>query len=325
MYRYILMRLAMLIPVLLGISIIIFTIMFFTPGDPARVLLAENATDEAVVKLRTEMGLDDPFHHRYFSYITNIILRGDFGTSYFTKRPVLTEILERFPTTLLLATLSIVFAIVLGVVTGIIAATKQYSIFDNIATAVALFGVSMPTFWQALMLIIVFAIWLGWLPASGFSSPVNWILPVLAIGPATSAAIMRMTRASMLEVLRQDYIRTARAKGQGEMTVILKHALINAMLPVITVIGLSFGNLMGGAIIAESIFSIPGIGSLMVDAIKARNYPVLQGGVLFIAFVFSIVNLFVDILYAFVDPRIKSIYKDTGEKAKKKKEVTAGA
>jgi peptide/nickel transport system permease protein len=181
----------------------------------------------------------------------------------------------------------------------------------------------MPTFWQALMLIIVFAIWLGWLPPSGFSTPASWILPVLSIGPATTAAIMRMTRASMLEVLRQDYIRTARAKGQNEMTVILKHALKNAMIPVITIIGLSFGNLMGGAIIAESIFSIPGIGSLMVNAIKARNYPVLQGGVLFIAFVISVINLCVDILYAFIDPRIKSIYKDKNEKTKTKEGTKA--
>jgi len=312
----------MLIPVLLGISFIIFTIMYFTPGDPARVILAENATDETVAALRNEMGLNDPFHTRYFKYVTDIVLRGDLGTSYFTKRPVLTEILERFPTTLLLATMSITFAIILGVVTGIIAATKQYSIFDNIATAVALFGVSMPTFWQALMLIIVFAIWLRWLPASGFSTPASWILPVLSIGPATSAGIMRMTRASMLEVLRQDYIRTARAKGQNEMTVILKHALRNAMIPVITVIGLSFGNLMGGAVIAESIFTIPGIGTLMVDAIKARNYPVLQGGVLFIAFVFTFINLSVDIIYAFVDPRIKTLYK-AAEKAEKKEGTKA--
>lgn len=313
----------MLIPVMIGISFVIFTMMYFTPGDPARMILGDNATEQDVEMLREEMGLNDPFFVRYFSYIRNIILNGDLGTSYTTKLPVLQEILDRFPTTMLLATLSIIVAVILGVAAGIIAATKQYSIFDNIATAVSLFGVSMPTFWQGLMLIIVFSIWLKWLPPSGFSSPKFWILPVLAIGPSTSATIMRMTRSSMLEVLRQDYIRTARAKGQIESVVIIRHALKNALIPVITVVGLSFGGLLGGAVMAESIFTIPGIGKLMVDSIKSRNYPVVQGGVLFIAIVFSFVNLIVDILYAYVDPRIKSVYK-AKEKSKRDKEGEEG-
>ena len=317
MSRYIVKRLLLMIPVLVGISFIIFTIMSFTPGDPARMILGDQATPEAVEALRETMGLNDPFIIRYLTYIKNIIFHGDFGTSYSTKQPVLDEILNCFQPTFILATLSIVFAIILGILAGVISAVKQYSIFDNIATGISLLGVSMPTFWQALMLIIVFSVWLEWLPASGISEAACWVLPVLSIGPATSATIMRMTRSSMLEVLRADYIRTARAKGQIERVVIFKHALKNAMIPVITVIGISFGGLLGGAVIAETIFAIPGLGKLLVEAIKARNYPLVQGGVIFIAAIFSFVNLAVDILYAFIDPRIKSLYKQTKRKDKK--------
>ena len=304
----------MMLPVLLGISFAIFTMMYFTPGDPARMLLGERAEESVVEELREEMGLNEPFLVRYGTYIKGIVTEGDFGISYSTKRPVLEEILDRFPTTLLLATLSITLALLIGIVAGVIAATKQYSIFDNLATGLSLLGVSMPTFWQGLMLIIVFAVWLRWLPASGFSGPRYWILPVLAIGPSTASTIMRMTRSSMLEVLRQDYIRTARAKGQTERVVIVKHALKNALIPIITVAGLSFGGLLGGAVMAETIFSIPGLGKMMVDAINARNYPVVQGGVLFVAIVVSLVNLAVDLLYAFIDPRIKSQYKTQSRK-----------
>ena len=304
----------MMLPVLLGISFVIFTMMYFTPGDPARMLLGERAEESVVEELREEMGLNEPFLVRYGTYIKGIVTEGDFGISYSTKRPVLEEILDRFPTTLLLATLSITLALLIGIVAGVIAATKQYSIFDNLATGLSILGVSMPTFWQGLMLIIVFAVWLRWLPASGFSGPRYWILPVLAIGPSTASTIMRMTRSSMLEVLRQDYIRTARAKGQTERVVIVKHALKNALIPIITVAGLSFGGLLGGAVMAETIFSIPGLGKMMVDAINARNYPVVQGGVLFVAIVVSLVNLAVDLLYAFIDPRIKSQYKTQSRK-----------
>lgn len=298
-----------MLPVLLGISFVIFTMMYFTPGDPARMLLGERAEEAVVEELREKMGLNEPFLVRYGKYIKGIVTEGDLGISYSTKRPVLEEILDRFPTTLLLATLSITLALIIGIVAGVIAATKQYSIFDNLATGLSLLGVSMPTFWQGLMLIIVFAVWLRVLPASGFSGPRYWVLPVLAIGPSTASTIMRMTRSSMLEVLRQDYIRTARAKGQTERVVIVKHALKNALIPIITVAGLSFGGLLGGAVMAETIFSIPGLGKMMVDAINARNYPVVQGGVLFVAIVVSLVNLVVDLLYAFIDPRIKSQYK----------------
>ncbi|HCL79742.1 MAG TPA: peptide ABC transporter [Synergistaceae bacterium] len=309
MHRYVLRRVVMMIPVLLGVSLVIFTMMYFTPGDPARLILGDTASEAEVEALREEMGLNDTFIVQYSRYLKKAIAHGDLGTSYVTGRPVITEIVARFPTTMLLAMLSVIVSVLIGIPTGIISATKQYSIFDNMAMIFALLGVSMPNFWQGLILIIVFSLHLGWLPASGFYGPSYWILPALTIGTGTAATITRMTRSSMLEVIRQDYIRTARAKGQSEIVVILKHALKNALIPIITVIGLQFGRGLGGAILTESIFSIPGLGKLMVDSIKARNYPVVQGGVLFIAVMFSFINLLVDILYAYADPRIKSQYR----------------
>lgn len=317
MHKYILNRILMMLPVLLGVSLVVFSMMYFTPGDPARLILGETASETEVRELREEMGLNDPFLLQYGRYLKKAVFEGDLGTSYVTGRPVVTEIVARFPTTMLLAVLSVCISLLIGIPTGIISATRQYSIFDNLAMILALVGVSMPNFWQGLVLIIVFSLHLGWLPASGFYGPAYWILPALTIGTSTAATITRMTRSSMLEVIRQDYIRTARAKGQTELVVILKHALKNALIPIITVIGLQLGRGLGGAILTESIFSIPGLGKLMVDSIKARNYPVVQGGVLFIAVMFSFINLLVDVLYAYADPRIKSQYK-RGRKPRKK-------
>jgi peptide/nickel transport system permease protein len=308
MIRYIIKRILMIIPVMLGVSFIVFTMIYFTPGDPAEYLLGVDASEEAVQNLRQELGLNDPFAIRYFNYVKGIVTKFDFGTSYTTHRSVTIELVERFPTTLTLAFLSVSLATIIGIIAGVISATMQYSIFDNIASIVALTGISMPNFWTGLMLIILFAVTLGWLPSSGFESPRYWILPCATIGFACSAAIMRMTRSSMLEVLRQDYITTARAKGQNEVVIIIKHALRNALIPVVTVIGITFGTMLGGAILVESIFAVPGTGKLMVDAISTKNYPMIQGGVLFIALGFSLVNLIVDILYAFIDPRIKTQY-----------------
>lgn len=318
MIRYILKRLLMMIPVLFGVAFVIFTMLYFTPGDPAVQILGEGATPEAIAALREELGLNAPFVVRFFNYIKDLVWYGDLGISYSTNRPVIDEILSRFPTTLELAALSVLIATFIGVFCGIIAAVRQYSIYDNVATVVSLIGASMPNFWQGIMMILLFSVYLGWLPASGFDSPICWIMPAMTIGTSTAASIMRMTRSSMLEVIRKDYIRTARAKGQSEFVVIFHHALKNAMIPVLTTIGLSFGRMMGGAVLTESIFAIPGLGSLIVNAIKARDYPVVQGGVLFIAFVFGFVNLFVDILYAFCDPRIKAMY---GSCKKRKKEA----
>lgn len=316
MIRYILKRILMMIPVLFGVAFVIFTMLYFTPGDPAVQILGEGAAPEAIAALREELGLNAPFVVRFFNYIKDLVWYGDLGISYSTNRPVIDEILSRFPTTLELAALSVLIATFIGVFCGIIAAVRQYSVFDSIATVVSLVGASMPNFWQGIMMILLFSVYLGWLPASGFDSPVCWIMPALTIGTSTAASIMRMTRSSMLEVIRKDYIRTARAKGQSEFVVIFHHALKNAMIPVLTTIGLSFGRMMGGAVLTESIFAIPGLGSLIVNSIKARDYPVVQGGVLFIAFVFGFVNLFVDILYAFCDPRIKAMY-GSGKKRKK--------
>lgn len=315
MSKFIFKRLLMMIPVLLGVTLVVFTIMYFTPGDPASIILGDMATEEDRALFNEQNGLNGSFVEQYFTYMKKVIVEGDLGTSYTTKLSVTNEILSRFPTTFKLAGISIVLACVIGIVCGIISATRQYSLFDHIATGASLIGVSLPNFWQGMMLIIVFSAWLGWLPPSGFSTPAHWILPAITIGTSSAANIMRMTRSSMLEVIRQDYIRTARSKGQKESIVIWKHALRNALIPIITVVGLNFGKLLGGAVLTESIFSIAGIGKLMVDAIKAKNTPLVQGGVLFIAVVMCFVNLLVDVLYAYVDPKIRSQYM-RGKKAK---------
>lgn len=308
MLRFIGKRLLMMIPVVLGVIIIVFTMMYITPGDPARAMLGETALEEDVLALREELGLDDPYFVRLGRYVKNLLLHGDLGISYTTKQPVMTEILARFPTTFWLSFLSVVIAVGVGIPLGVLSATKQYSVFDTVCTSLGLIGVSMPNFWQGLMLIILFSINLGWLPSSGFYGPAYWILPAVTIGTSSAGMIMRMTRSSMLETIRQDYIRTAYAKGQTPRNVIIKHALSNALIPVTTTVGLQFGIMLGGSVLTESIFSVPGIGKLMIEAIKGRNYPVVQGGVLFIAVVFSFVNLIVDLLYAYIDPRIKAQY-----------------
>jgi len=308
MLKFVVKRLLLMIPVLLGVTFIIFTMLYFTPADAADMILGDSATVEQRELLREQLHLNDPFFVQYGNYMKNLITRGDLGTSYTTRLSVTKELLTYFPTTIKLAVLSSLLAAVLGIIFGIISATKQYSIFDKISTGLALIGVSMPNFWLGMMLIIVFAVNLRWLPPSGFSTPASWILPTVTLSCVGVAQLTRMTRSSMLEVIRQDYIRTARAKGLGESKIIFKHALKNALIPVVTAVGLTISRLLGGAVLAESVFSVPGLGKLMVDAIKQRNFPVVQSGVLLIALSMSIVNLLVDILYAFVDPRIRSQY-----------------
>lgn len=322
MIRFVFKRLMTMIPVLLFVTLIIFTMTYFTPGDPAEFTLGDLATEQDREVFREEHGLNDPYLIQYFNYITKLLLKGDLGTSYATKRPVMQEILERFPNTVKLAAFSTIIAVVIGIGGGILSATKQYSIIDNISTGVSLLGVSIPVFWLGMMLILLFSVNLRWFPASGSSSFKYFVLPAFTLGSVAAASIMRMTRSSMLEVIRQDYIRTARAKGQTEKLVIWMHALKNSLIPVITVIGLQFGRLLGGAVVVESVFSFSGLGKLMVDSIMAKNSPVVQGGVLFIATVMCITNLVIDVLYGFVDPRIRSQYmgKKTG-KAKEAKEV----
>jgi len=282
--------------------------MQMTPGDPARLVLGTSAPEAEVQELREEMGLNKPFLVQYFTYMKNMVINQDLGSSFVTKRPVTTEILDTFPTTLKLSTLSILLAGIIGMPLGIISAIKQYSSIDNFSMVFALIGISMPVFWLGLLLILLFSVRFQILPSAGFSSLKHMILPVIALSAQSVAVITRMTRSSMLEVIRKDYIRTVRAKGQKEISVILNHGLRNAIIPVITIVGLQFGRLLGGAVLTESVFSISGVGRLMVESIKMRDFPVVQGSVLFVAIIFSLVNLLVDVLYAYVDPRIKSKY-----------------
>lgn len=299
----------MMIPVLLGVIFILFVLMEITEGDPVKLMLGDNARAEDIIALTEELGLNDPFLKRFADYVIGIVTRFDFGESYQTRTPVMEEILLRFPMTLRLAVLSAGISMILGVLCGIISAIRQYSMFDNVSTAISLIGVSMPNFWQGLMLVLLFSVQLQWLPASGSYGIEYWILPAITLGTSCAASVMRTTRSSMLEVIRQDYIRTARAKGQSEWIVVVRHALKNALIPVVTVIGMQFGSLLGGSVLVESVFALPGLGKYMIDSIKTRDLPVVLGSVLFLAIAFSFVNLFVDILYSFIDPRIQSLYK----------------
>ena len=318
MFRYILRRILYMIPVLLGVTLIIFTILEFTPGDPARQILGEDVDEATIEEYREELGLNKPFLVRFGNYVLGV-LKGDFGTSYVTKQPVADKLFSRYPTTIILSLCSTIIAVLIAIPLGVISAVHQNSFLDGISRVVAMIGVSMPNFWQGLLNIVVFCVYLGWLPSSGFSTPAHWILPAVTIGTSGAAAIMRTTRSTMLETIRQDYIRTARAKGASEKTVIWKHALTNTLIPVSTVIGIRFGSSLAGSVVTEQVFGIPGLGKLMIDSINNRNYPVVLGGVLLIAFAYGIVNLIVDIFYAFIDPRVKSQYV-VAKRTKKKAE-----
>ncbi|HJA70362.1 MAG TPA: ABC transporter permease [Candidatus Lachnoclostridium stercoravium] len=304
MLKFTLKRLLYLILVLIGVSFLVCLLLYMTPGDPVRMMLGESSTPEAQAELRAELGLDDPFLVQYGRYMANIVFHQDLGTSYSTGRPVLESILEVFPNTVTLATASIVIAIVLGTFLGIISAVKQNSLLDNAVMVLALIGTSAPIFWIGILMILLFSVQLNWLPPSGFGSFKQLIMPAVALGMQSTAVVARMTRSSMLEVIRQDYVKTARAKGQKEFVVIMRHVFRNALIPVITVVGLQFGTLLGGAMLTEIVFSIPGVGRLMIEAIKQRDFPIVQGSVLFVAACFSLVNLAVDLLYAVVDPKV---------------------
>ena len=309
MHKYVIKRLLMLIPVILGVSFLVFFIMSMSPGDPARTILGESAPQESVDALREELGLNDPVIVQYVNYMKDL-LHGDLGESYKSGRPVFGEIVSRFPATLKLAFWGMVFAVVLSIPIGIISATKQYSLMDSISMVFALLGVATPNFWLGLMLIIGFSLNLRWFPSGGMKA--GWrslVLPVINLGTGCMANITRTTRSSMLEVIRQDYIRTAKAKGVSRNKVINKHALKNALIPVVTVIGLQFGSLLGGAVLTEAVFSWPGVGTFLVNSIKAKDTPAVLGCVIVFSICFSIVNLCVDLLYAYIDPRIKSKYK----------------
>lgn len=308
MLKFIGKRLLMLIPVLIGVSLIVFTLMQLSPGDPAMIILGAQAAPEDIAILRESMGLNDPLIVQFFRFLFGMFTL-DFGTSYKDGMPVLTKLLEALPYTAELTFSAVLLALIIGIPAGIISATKQYSIFDRIASVLALIGFSTPNFWLSIMLILVFSVNLKWLPVSGTGSILHLVLPSIALGVQSAAVFTRMTRSSMLEVLNMDYIRTARAKGLSERVVILKHALKNALIPVITVVGLQIGLLFGGAILTETVFAWPGVGRLMIDSIRAKDTPVVQGGVIFTASIFVFINLLVDILYAYVDPRVKAQYK----------------
>lgn len=309
MLKYIFKRILMMIPVLLGVLFLVFTMNEISPGDPAAMIAGDAASVEVVEQIREDLGLNKPLPVRFFNYTKNLVLHGDLGTSYKTKRPVLDEVMDRLPTTILLSLTSAAFAVFLSIPIGIISAIKQNTWIDNLLMVLALIGVAMPAFWQGLMTIILFSVKLGWFPSYGFTTPAHWFMPVLTIGTGAMASLVRITRSSMLEVIRQDYIRTARAKGQTERKVIISHALRNSMIPIITAIAIQLGSMLGGAIVTETVFAIPGIGMLMIQSIKARDYTTIQGAVVVIAVMFSLLNLVVDIIYTFVDPRLKSIYQ----------------
>ncbi|ETP67238.1 ABC transporter permease [Planococcus glaciei] len=304
MLMFILRRLVQTVPVIFGVTIVVFTIMQLVPGDPAVLLAGEGATKETIESLRVQLGLNQPLYVQYMEYVSNIF-RGDFGTSLKNNQPVLDEILLRLPITLELAIFSTIITIVLGMAAGIISAVKPYSITDTVVMVIALLGISLPSFWFGLMLMYGFSVKLQIFPVAGWDSLAHIVLPAFTLGAGGAAIVARMTRSSMLEVIRQDYIRTARAKGVKERVIVYKHALRNALIPVITVVGLQFGALLGGTVLVESIFAINGLGRMIVDSIRMRDLPMVQGGVLVASLVFVAVNLLVDILYRFFNKRIE--------------------
>ena len=308
MLKYIGKRLLLMIPVMLGVIIIVFTLMYITPGDPVDSILAgDMATPEAKEALREELGLNGTYFERLFKYIKGL-LTGDMGIDYITRVPVFTRIKETFPITLKVAFFATLAATILGVTIGILSAIKQYSIFDTIGMVIAMVGNSMPSFWEGLLFMLLFALRWKLLPSTGIGTWKHLVMPVMVTGTHAMASIARMTRSSMLEVIRSDYITTARSKGHVEWRVILKHALPNALIPIITVVGLQFRHLLGGSVISEAIFNVPGMGTLIIQAITARNYQVVQGAILVTSLALSLINLVVDLLYSLVDPRIKSQY-----------------
>ena len=307
MFKYISRRILTLVPVLIGVAFLIFAIMNLTPGDPALLILGEAATPEAVHNLREELGLNNNFFIRFGKYIIDAA-RLDFGISYRTKLPVIKEIFTRFPNTVTLAFWGMTLAVCVGLPIGIISAIKQYTLIDGLSLAVALLLTSMPAFWLGLLLMLRFSLKWNLLPSTGVDTWKHFILPSITLAVGTMAILIRMTRGTMLEVIRQDYIRTARAKGAGTRRIIMKHALRNALLPVITIIGIYFVMMLGGAMIIETVFAMPGLGSMMITSVRMKDTPVVMAAVLFVALIVGVINLLVDIMYVYVDPRIKSQY-----------------
>lgn len=304
MTRFLLRRLFLTIPVLIGVATLVFSLIHLVPGDPVQAMLGESASPQDVAQLRTKLGLDRPLYEQYATFARGIV-RGDLGTSLRTNQPVTDVILERMPATMELALAAMIAAIAFAIPLGIIAAVKKGTAVDHAATTLALVGISMPTFWLGPLLAIVFSIWLGWFPVSGRGTMANLVLPAVTLGAPLSAILARMTRASVLEELRELYVMAARARGVSEFRTVLAHAFRNSLIPIVTVIGLQFGSVLTGAVITETIFAWPGVGRLLVQSISARDYPAVQGCILLIAVTYVTMNLLIDVLYGFLDPRIR--------------------
>lgn len=304
MIQYAVRRLLLAIPTLFGVTILVFGMLRMLPGDPAQAMAGVHATQEYVAQVRRQLGLDQPLHTQYGRFMAGL-LRGDLGTSIRTGLPVSREVWSRLIPTLELTLVSLALATLLGIGVGVVSAVKPYSIFDYVSMTAALIGLSAPVFWLGLMLMLLFSVQLRWLPAAGRGGLANLVLPSVTLAASSVALIARFTRSTMLEVMRQDYVNTARAKGLPQGTVILRHALRNALIPIVTIIGLRFGALLSGAVLTETVFAWPGVGRLIVDSISARDYPVVQGAVLLLALAFVVINLVVDLLYGLVNPRIQ--------------------
>jgi ABC-type dipeptide/oligopeptide/nickel transport system permease component len=304
MLAFVARRLLLAIPTLFGVLVVVFLLLYIAPGDPVMEMVGERADAETIARLRAELRLDDPIPVQFAHYAGGV-LTGDLGTSYITGRPIGRDILERFPKTLQLATAAMLLAASVGITIGVLSARRPGSAFDRFAMAGAYLGISFPVYWVGLILILVFAVTLRWLPPSGFGRLEFLVLPAVALGTRSIAFLARMTRSAMLEVLGSDFVRTARAKGLRERAVLARHALRNALIPIITVLGLDFGNYLTGSILTETIFSWPGLGRYVVNAISRRDLPAIQGSILFLSLVFVLVNLITDLLYAKADPRVR--------------------
>lgn len=304
MLGYTIKRILQVIPVLLIISFICFMMIRLVPGDPVANMLGVNASKEAIAAQRAELGLDKPLLTQYGDFLVKA-LQGDLGKSITTRRPVIDEIAQRYPATLKLALGATVFAAVVGITFGVLSAVKQNKLTDNVIMVFSLLSVSTPSFFLALVMMLLFSIHLGWLPSMGLRTPLHYVLPIITLGMQSVGLIARTTRSSMLEVLWQDYIRTSRSRGISQAVIVMRHAFKNALIPVVTVVGLRFGGLLAGSMLVEAVFSVPGIGRFMVDGVLKRDYPVVQGTVLVLATTFVLVNLAVDLIYALIDPRIK--------------------
>jgi ABC-type dipeptide/oligopeptide/nickel transport system permease component len=303
-WRYVLKRAVLALPVLVGVSVVVFVAIRLIPGDPAQLMAGQAATQEVVQQIRQSLGLDQPLPVQYLYFLRNVV-RGDLGRSLFNGAPVVEELAQRFPRTVRLALASMAVASLIGIPAGILAATRRSTWVDTAVMLVALAGVSVPVFWLGLNLILLFSVRLQWLPSFGYETWRHLVLPSLTLGAASTAVVARMTRSAMLEVLGQDYVRTARAKGLAERVVVSRHALRNALIPVVTVLGLQLGTLLSGAVLTETVFAWPGIGRLLVEAVLARDYPIIQGATLLIAATFVVLNVAVDVLYGLLDPRIR--------------------